>query len=144
MHTTSETLKCDMDSSDSLAREVPLVHSCLNQLLALAPWPAAMWEFWRSQSSRYSTFLPAGSYAADAPFAGSLIPVRRPCHALSIDSTKETTKIEPWGGDGPNGPNEGPNITTGQRARRAGRTQQAHGLLSEETHMPDDTSGSLS
>ena len=127
MHTTSETLKCGMDSSDSLAREVPLVHSCLNQLLALAPWPAAMWEFWRSQSSRYSTFLPAGSYAADAPFAGSLIPVRRPCHAPSIDSTKETTKIEPWGGDAPNGPNEGPNITTGKERGAPGSPSKPTG-----------------
>ena len=61
MHTTSETLRRDMDSSDSLAREVPLVHSSLNHLLALAPWPAAMWEFCRSQCSRYSTFLAGGA-----------------------------------------------------------------------------------
>ena len=58
MHATSESLKCDTDSFDSLAREVPLVNSYLNQLLALAPWPAA---FWRGQSSRYSTFLAGGA-----------------------------------------------------------------------------------
>ncbi|MDN8618791.1 hypothetical protein QZH52_37625 [Variovorax ginsengisoli] len=61
MHATSESLKCDTDSFDSLAREVPLVNSYLNQLLALAPWPAAMWDFWRGQSSRYSTFLAGGA-----------------------------------------------------------------------------------
>ncbi|MDM0018465.1 hypothetical protein [Variovorax saccharolyticus] len=61
MHTTSGPLKCDTNSADSLALEVPLVQPDLIQLLALAPWPAAMWVFWQGQLSRYSTFLAGGA-----------------------------------------------------------------------------------
>ncbi|MDM0002516.1 hypothetical protein QTI24_28200 [Variovorax sp. J22P240] len=61
MHATPESLKRDTAPSDSLALEVPLVQIHLNQLLALAPWPAAMWVFWQGQFSRYSTFLAGGA-----------------------------------------------------------------------------------
>ena len=61
MHATSESLKRDTDSPDSLGLEVPLVQFYLNPLLALGPWPAAVWVFWQGQFSRYSTFLAGGA-----------------------------------------------------------------------------------
>ncbi|MBS0452561.1 MAG: hypothetical protein JSS14_14750 [Proteobacteria bacterium] len=61
MHATSESLKLDTDSPDSLALEVPLVQFYLNPLLAFAPWPAALWVFWQGQFSRYSAFLTGGA-----------------------------------------------------------------------------------